>query len=103
MGMFLRTLNCAIDFDERGLLAGDLAEFLGAGLDDLRVLGAFTEAHVHDDLRDLRHGHHVGVPELLLQGRDDFLLVSRSKARHLSITPSHLRQTRTRVPSASVL
>src|SRR5205814_7796805 len=54
-------------------------------------------------LFDLRHGHDVLVAELLLQGRHDFLDVLFFQARHLSTTPTHLRQTRTLRPSPSNL
>src|SRR6185295_15270958 len=86
------------------LLAGDARELVGAGIDDLRVGRRFAEAHVHDDLLKLGHGHHVLVAELLGQRRDHFLLVFLFEpARHLSTTPSHLRHTRTLRPSPRIL
>src|SRR5437764_519958 len=86
------------------LLPRDARELVGAGVDDLRVRGRLAEAHVHDDLVDLRHGHHVFVPELLLQGRDDVLgVLLFQPGAHLSTTPSHLRQIRTLRPSPRIL
>src|SRR5437870_8793252 len=86
------------------LLPRDARELVGAGVDDLRVRGRLAEAHVHDDLVDLRHGHHVLVPELLLQSRDDVLgVLLFQPGAHLSTTPSHLRQIRTLRPSPRIL
>src|SRR5207237_2645952 len=86
------------------LLPRDARELVGAGVDDLRVRGRLAEAHVHDDLVDLRHGHHVLVHELLLQGRDDVLgVLLFQPGAHLSTTPSHLRQIRTLRPSPRIL
>src|SRR5690606_23122576 len=84
-----------------GLLAGDLAEFLGAGVDDLAVLRPLAEAHVDHDFRDLRHGHHVGVRELLLERGDHVGHVTFLHPVHLSTTPLHFTQYRTRRPSSS--
>src|SRR5438874_12847899 len=86
------------------LLAGDPGELVGAGVDDLRVRCRLAETHVDDDLLDLRDRHHVLVAELLLERRDDFLLVFRFQSRvHLSTTPSHFRQMRTLRPSPRIL
>src|SRR5688572_28009060 len=84
------------------LLAGDAAELVGAGVDDLRVLGGFAEAHVDHDLGDLRDRHDVVVAELLLEAGHRFLLVPFPQAAHLSTTPSHLRQIRTLRPSPRI-
>src|SRR4029077_5052990 len=54
-------------------------------------------------LADLRHGHRVGVPELLLERGDDVFFVAFLQAVHLSTTPSHLRQIRTLRPSPRIL
>ena len=51
----------------------------------------------------LRHGHHVRVAELLAERRHDVAAVALFQAVHLSTTPLHLRQIRTRVPSSSRL
>src|SRR5918993_1586189 len=83
-----------------GLLAGDLADFVGPGVDDLRVLRRFAETHVDDDLLDLGDRHHVAVPELFLERRDHFCFVTFLEPAHLSSTPSHLRQIRTFRPSS---
>src|SRR5512143_959446 len=58
-----------------GALAGDLRELLGRGVDELRVRDGFADPHVEDDLLELRDGHEVRDPELLLEDRDDVLLV----------------------------
>src|SRR5690606_13745430 len=71
------------------------------GVDDLRVARGLAQAHVHDDLLDLRNGHDVGVAELLAERAHDFLLIAILQAAHLSTTPSHLRQIRTLRPSSS--
>src|SRR5690606_37215083 len=83
------------------LLARDLRQLLGAGLDDLRVLRPFAEPHVDHDLRDLGHRHHVLVAEFLAQRRDHLGDVAFSEAAHRSTTPLHLTQYRTRRPSSS--
>ena len=80
-----------------------LRELLGAGVDDLRVLRAFAEAHVDDDLRDLGHGHHVRVAELLAERGRDVLVVPIFQPAHLSTTPLHFTQNRTLRPSSSGL
>src|SRR5262249_9799110 len=86
------------------LLARDPRQLVGAGIDDLRVGRRLAQAHVDDDLLDLRHRHHVLVPELLLQRRDDLFLIFRFQpCAHLSTTPSHLLQTRTLRPSPRIL
>jgi hypothetical protein len=74
-----------------------------APVDDLGVLRRLAEAHVHDDLLDLRDGHDVGVAELLAERGHDVLQVAILQAAHLSTTPSHLRQMRTLRPSARTL
>src|ERR1043166_3532760 len=86
------------------LLPRDARELVGADVHELGVARRLAEAHVHDDLLNLRDRHHVLVAELFLQSRDDVLgvLVSQSRA-HLSTTPSHLRQTRTFLPSPRIL
>src|SRR6185369_2783519 len=85
-------------------LAGDARQFVGAGVDDLRVGGRLAEAHVDHDLGDLRHLHHVLVAELLGQSRHDFLdVLVLQPGVHLSTTPSHLRQIRTLRPSPRIL
>ena len=81
----------------------DAGELVRAGVDNLGVRRRLAEAHVHDDLLDLRNGHHVGVAELFRERRHDFFLVTLSQAVHLSTTPSHLRQIRTLRPSPSIL
>src|SRR5690606_31354772 len=80
----------------------DAPELLGRGLDDLRVLRRLAEPHVDDHLRDLRDGHHVGVPELLHQGRRRLVGIALLQPTHLSITPPLLRLIRTFRPSSSV-
>src|SRR5262249_16959031 len=63
-----------------------------------------AQAHVDDDLLDLRHGHHVLVAELLGESRHDVLRVFLLQpGAHLSTTPSHLRQMRTLRPSPRIL
>ena len=101
-----RTLNCAIDFLARvttGFWPVIARELVGAGVDDLGVAGRLAEAHVDDDLLDLRDRHHVRVAELLRERRHDFLAVAFLQAAHLSTTPSHLRQIRTLRPSPRIL
>src|SRR6266511_3156093 len=47
------------------LLAGDGAQLLDRGVDDLAVVDRLAEPHVHDDLLELRSLHRVLEPELL--------------------------------------
>src|SRR4029078_4263357 len=86
-----------------GFLAGHPRQLVGRHVHDLRVARGLAESHVDDDLRDLRDRHHVGVAELLLQGRHDVFQITLAYAVHLSTTPSHLRQIRTLRPSSSTL
>src|SRR5205823_4904930 len=82
-----------------GSLPGDARNFVGARVDELRIRRRLAEAHVHDDLLDLRHGHDVLVAELLLERGHHILLILLFQPGHLSTTPSHLRQMRTLRPS----
>jgi hypothetical protein len=64
------------------LLAGDRGEVADGAVDQLGVAGRLADAHVHDDLRQGRHLHHVLVRELLAQGGEDLLAVPGLEARH---------------------
>src|SRR6266498_1638028 len=58
--------------DDR-LLAGDLPELVDGSVEDLRVLDGIAHPHVQDDLLDLRDGHDVLDPELVLDLLANFL------------------------------
>ena len=55
-----------------GLLAGDGLQLLDGGFQRLGVILAVAQAHVNDDLVDLRDLVDVLVTELLLEGRNNF-------------------------------
>src|SRR4030095_15405911 len=59
------------------------------------------QAHVDHGLRDLRHSHHVREAELLAKRRHHVGHVPSFEAVHLSTTPLHFTQYRTRRPSSS--
>src|SRR5215210_5988476 len=63
------------------LLAGDRAELLGGGVEDLRVLLGVADAHVQRDLEDARRLHRRRVAEALDQRRADLLVVARLEPR----------------------
>src|SRR5208337_749159 len=74
--------------DDR-LLAGNLAQLLSAGVQQLGVLDGFTQSHVQYDLPQTWDRHAVRVLELLHQGRHDFLLIFLFQTRrHVPFTSS---------------
>ena len=67
-----RSLNPAIESlrlgDDR-LLAADRGEVVDGALEQRRLLGGPADAHVDDDLLELRHLHDVGEAEIALRAR----------------------------------
>src|SRR5690606_18334222 len=66
---------------DRRPLTGDRGEVADRALDELRVTGRLTDAHVHLDLGELGHLHDVLVAELLAQLRNDLLAVAQLETR----------------------
>src|SRR4051812_31403581 len=62
------------------LLAGDRAELLLSGVEDLRVLLGVADAHVERDLEQARRLHRRGVAEAVDQRRADLLVVALLEA-----------------------
>src|ERR1017187_4504279 len=63
-------------------LAGDARQVLGGLLHAVLVLQRLADAHVDDDLLQLRQTQDVLPPELLLKRRDDFLRVFLLQTGH---------------------
>jgi hypothetical protein len=57
------------------LLAGDPGEVLHRAVEPPGILGSLSDAHIDDDLLQLRYPHRVLDPEPLLEGWGDFLPV----------------------------
>src|SRR3954453_23878157 len=70
---------------DHGLLAGDRGQVAHRALDQLRVAGGVTDAHVHDDLDDAGHLHRVREAELLGQARRDLLAVALLQPRQRAV------------------
>ena len=78
------------------LLAGDRGELLGGGVEHLRVLLGLADAHVQDDLLDLRRLHDRRVAEALHERGLDLVVVTLLQAGHQSILLPERRATRER-------
>ena len=63
------------------LLADDQGKILDGAFDELGVASRGTDAHGDDDLLDTSNLHRVGVLELLLELRNDLLVVLDLQAR----------------------
>src|SRR2546428_12707124 len=60
------------------------SELVGPDVGELRILRRLAESHVDDDLLELGDRHHIRVPELCLERRNDFLLIALLQPVHLS-------------------
>src|ERR1035437_4614923 len=62
------------------MLAGNRGQVADGRIDRLRVLQCLAETDVHDDLRETRNVHRVGIAELLPPGRNRLFLVALMEA-----------------------
>src|SRR5579859_2828984 len=88
---------------DHGPLAADRRQLLDGLVEVPLILKRVGDAHVDDDLLDLRDLHDRLVAEALPQRRHDVGLVAFTQPRHgyLSMTSPQWRQTRTLPPSSS--
>src|SRR5699024_10216428 len=83
----LEVRNALLGLANDGLLAGDLAQVLDDGVDDLGVLFGFAGGNIDDDLIQLGDLHDALVAELLVQGRSDLVDILFLQTCHCVLLP----------------